>query len=407
MKDLLPNLLRLGSSFVLALVLWFLFRWFHLYDWEHAFYKAVFYAFMLTAIIGLWGIEHTKPLSTWVFKVEFACFAVLVAYLTVSYGSEYLPDVKQAPKVDHSYFTVVASKGFWEESRNPYTNPEASPRMLPWSEQEGVRGFSNGPFLLAGYSLSAPMGGVGLKLSNLIYFVLTGLVVFLILLESAPPDSRWQTLSGLAFAAFVLVSSERYWFEILTQGAIDIFPVLLILVSAYFGMRKNWFLAGLFGGLSLSAKIIPAAVYLFLFARKDIKMPFVIGVSAGLVPFVAFLVWSPEAFLTNSIFNHATKGYDSTSLYSLMPEDLHFLFTLAKVTAAGFIFIKNFNRELSIPSILKDFLVLMIIIEITFTEVHGNHLIWFIPFIAIVFSWFRYDLFGRLKSWVVGDGPKN
>jgi hypothetical protein len=135
-----------------------------------------------------------------------------------------------------------------------------------------------------------------------------------------------------------------------------------------------------------------------LLVRKEFRLKFFLGVGAGLLPNLFFLTWDYESFLRNVFLAHAAKSYDSTSLYSITPGPLHFVFSLIQLGACVGFFVRNFYKRPEVMELITSFILLLTIIEATYRQVHGNHLIWFIPFLALIFGVNRYNVWGRIGS---------
>jgi hypothetical protein len=187
-----------------------------------------------------------------------------------------------------------------------------------------------------------------------------------------------------------MVIPERAWYEITVQGSTDVLPALLILLSLYSVDRKSMMAAGIFASLSFSAKFSPALFFIALFIRRDLDFRFLGGLALGVLPMVVHLAWSGMPMINNVFLFHAMKPFDSTSLYSIAPGGMHFIFPALQMSALLFFILLNFNRELEVRSLAVSYTLLLIVIEMMFKEVHCNHIIWFIPMLALIFSWYRH-----------------
>ena len=181
------------------------------------------------------------------------------------------------------------------------------------------------------------------------------------------------------------------------MGVNDILPILLLLLAMVFLKRNNDFWAGLFAGLSFSAKFSPALFFIALLVRREFRGKFFLGVGAGLLPNLFFLAWDYRSFLRNVFLFNAVKLYDSTSLYSITPKPLHFIFSLIQLGACLGFFARNFFKRPELMELTTSFVLLLTIIEATYRQVHGNHLIWFIPLLALIFGVNRYGVWDRMR----------
>jgi hypothetical protein len=124
----------------------------------------------------------------------------------------------------------------------------------------------------------------------------------------------------------------------------------------------------------------------------------VVGLALGLLPFVPFLLWDAPALVRNVFLFHGFKSYDSTSLYSVTPVELHRLFSVFQALAVAVAVALNFRRPIEPRPLLVTFTLLLICIEISYREMHGNHLVWFMGPLAVCFAWGRHGLPGVLMA---------
>lgn len=150
----------------------------------------------------------------------------------------------------------------------------------------------------------------------------------------------------MAFVSALLLLPERFYSELFVVGAIDVLPVFLLAVCLLCLRREAWLAAGLAAGLSFSAKLLPAVALLVLFVRRGTKARFFAGVALGLLPLLAFIAASPKLVFENLFVLLLIKDYDSTSLYSVVPKQLHFLFTVAQLLVVVGAVAFQFNRPI-------------------------------------------------------------
>jgi hypothetical protein len=213
-------------------------------------------------------------------------------------------------------------------------------------------------------------------------------------IRAEPSTGRtwWLRCTPAVVVSALVLLPERFHHELFNQGAVDMFPVML-LVAAMLCVRRGWWLAaGLVAGLSFSAKFSPAAFLLVLFVRRHIAPRLVLGAALGLLPFAPFLVWDAPSLVRNVFLFHSGKAFDNTSLYSVTPPELHYLFTTFQVAAVALVVAINFERPLELRSLVGCFALLLIAIEVSYREMHGNHLVWFVPVVALSLTWYRHWL---------------
>src|SRR3569623_2756937 len=181
--------------------------------------------------------------------------------------------------------------------------------------------------------------------------------------SGARPQPLGERVSAALLACAMTFLPERLYHETFNQGAQDIFPIFMVLLSAAFVARKQWLLAGLLAGLSFSARFAPGAFLLVLYLRRRIPPRLIVGGVLGLLPFVPFLLWNPAAQLRNVFLFHGFKAYDATSLYSVTPVELHFLFSVFQAAAVAQAVTLSFRRTIEARHLLAFVTLLLIAIE--------------------------------------------
>jgi hypothetical protein len=350
------------------------------YDWDQPFVRFACLA-SLMAMCLLARHRASPPISKRAVHAELilgVCLTILLAERIVFLGWD---DMASPPRVDVGFSTQAAVEMLFHEGKNPYR----SKTIAIFGEDPRYWGYKYGPAMILGYSIGAPFSESGIKIANLAYLSLSLLAVFLL----AHRDGRATAWSCCALALL----PGHLWYELLHRGVIDIFPICLILLSILAVDNRAWFIAGLLAGLSLSAKFAPGAFYIALFLRRERMPRFFVGLACGLLPLIAFLMWDAGALLRNFfVFHVLFKAYDSTSLYSITPKDLHFVFPLVQVAAILLILAINYSDKIEARSLIYRLLILLLVIEMTYKEVHQNHLLWSIPLLAIHLGVNRHGL---------------
>lgn len=341
------------------------------YDWGQPFVRFACLASLLAmSLLARQGAG--APMSNRIARTELilgACLTILLAERIVLLGWD---DMTTPARVDVGFSTQDAVDMLFHEGKNPYR----SETIAIFGEDPRYWGYKYGPTMILGYSIGAPFSESGIKIANLAYLSLSLLAVFLL----AHRDGQ----AAAWFCCSLTLLPDHIWYELLHQGVIDIFPICLILLSILAVDKRAWFIAGLLAGLSLSAKFAPGAFYIALFLKRERIPQFFIGLACGLLPLAAFLMWDAGALLRNYfVFHVLFKAYDSTSLFSITPKDLHFVFPLVQVSTILLILAINYSDKIEARSLIYRLLILLLVIEMTYKEVHQNHLIWSIPLLAI------------------------
>lgn len=373
----------ISFTFIITSLYSFVFYSFHAYDWGHPLIKAFCFLTLFCMIIVLSKRREGTPRSSASYRAELIIAALVLFVVVSAYSVKYLQFIQTPAQCDIGYTTHDAVKMLVFDHQDPYAYNKSNvvgrdPRF--W-------GYKYGPTMILLYLPSAWFTSAAIKVLTVVYLLLTLFVIALLLSKYQMP--RWGRANSLVFAFLLMVIPERLWYEILIQGSTDIVPILLVLLSVYAMDKNSPVTAGMFAGISFSAKFSPTLFFILLMVRNKPSPRFFGGILLGCTPFLAYLAWSGMPMINNMFLFHAVKRFDTTSLYSVVPHSMHFLFPLIQVAALAGFLLYNFKREADTRSLLVHFTLLILIIEITFTEVHANHLIWFIPLLSLLFTQFN------------------
>ncbi|MGZ6143789.1 MAG: glycosyltransferase 87 family protein [Myxococcales bacterium] len=370
--------LAIASSLLLLALSWGFYAFMLRYDWGQPLLKAAAFALLFLVVVLLRHARGAPPDR----RGQLAELAVLVAVVAV-FGwmnlSAGLPRIREALRLDIGWSTQLSAQKLFLHGQNLYRE-KITPGPGP---QFG--GYKYGPMMVAGYALSAVLPNLGYNLTNLVYFLATFAILGAILRDA----------TALAFASAVLLTAKVY--DWMGMGN-DLFPTVLLVAGIYAVQKERWFWAGLCAGFSLSAKLSPGIFLVFMFVRRDLRPRFFGGLARGLVPLAAFAAWDFRALFNNYALFHEVKPYDSTSLYSVVPRELHFALLVAPLTVALFVFLANFRETIEVRALTFRLALVLIAFEIGYREVHLNHLIWSLPLLALVFAWQRYALIDGVFS---------
>ena len=383
-------LLYLLSPLIVLGLFDYIFRIFYTYDWDQPFALLVCYSALFVGVIYLTRPRKDILLPRYVYVIEFLAFGGLLLSLLWSLGVKHYAHLWDPPTVDIGAMTQEAAKMLFTQFQNPYQSTTLNVLL----SQPGYGGFKYGPIMILGYLPSAFFPQSGYKIMNALYLLLS--LACLGYLSWQQGFVRARNLATVVFVLTLALIPQRVGHELFLIGANDILPILLLLLSMVFLKRSNNFWAGLFAGLSFSAKFSPAVFLIALLVRKDFRGKFFLGVGVGLLPNLFFLAWDYGSFIRNVFLFNAVKIYDSTSLYSITPKPLHFIFILIQLGAFLGFWARSFFRRVEVPELTTSFILLLIIIVATYRQVHANYLIWFIPFMALIFGANRHGAWGRM-----------
>lgn len=395
-RAVFSGIARLTSTAMIVGFMIFIYGVWHRHDWGQPFAKLLCFTGATALILFLSGHGQRRNDALYVGLVELLLCSSLLLWLCVSYAQQYGPQLTEPPRVDIGYTTRDAVLMLFDAGDNPYRSEHINPRpdLLPEH-----RGFHYGPMMLVAYAGTALSPQFGYKLTNLTCFALIALCLITIAWRHAPTSARTDRMADVTFVLLIAFGAERMWYETFQQGVNDVLPIALLLLGIVALQSERWFYAGLSIGLSFSAKFAPAVfLIVLLIGRRDVQKSMVAGVLLGLLPVVAFLVWDAPALLNNVFVLRATIGFDSTSLYSITPEELHWIYPTVQLLAVSYFIADGFWRQVDLHRIMVCFTTLLVIMEITFKEVHGNHLLWFFPLFGICLMDRRAQLFSALRE---------
>ena len=353
----------------------------HAYDWNHPIIRALAYLVLGLGFLFAWS-ELRRRLSRTSRPADLLLILVATLCLLNFVPNSIAGNVKlnDPPKYDIGSTTQDAARILFVEHANPY----ASKKLSVIGGDPRFYGFKYGPTMIAGYALSAYFPRQGFKYSSLVFLSISLLLTLSLVAKEKPTNIT--LIAQLVFALTIFLSSQRLWYELFTQGVNDIFPVMLLLLAFVLLHRQKYLLTGLSLGLSISAKFSPGLFFLLVLGPLLFNRRLILGLLLGLSPLVPFLLWDYQSILDNFIFFHGTKPPDSTSLMSLVPSNWWWCFSVLQVSAMFGSLALSFRRRPSSWSVIYYGSLLLTFIEITYREVHGNHLIWFVPLAAIILA---------------------
>jgi hypothetical protein len=380
-----------ASTTATCLAYHWLFGLLHRFDWGQPLVKlACFEAFSVLILLQFyWRKNRTATPTERVMAVEMTAAIAILVWECVRMVALLRTGLHTGMN-DLGYTDENAVRALALDHANPYELVIAKN-----GDDPSYWGFKYAPGMLLGYPASIWWpDGVGLKITNMVFLLVTaGLVGWLVALTDSSPGRRpWLRWSPAMLAAALTLLPERLYHELFNQGAVDIFPTMLMIGALICVRRQAWLGVGLLLGLSFSAKLSPVAFMLVLFFRPQTPRRFLVGLALGLLPFVPFLIWDAPALLRNVFIFHSMKDYDTTSLYSITPKELQYLFTVFQLAAVAVAVAVSFKRPFAIRELVVVSTLLLIAIEISYREIHGNHMIGFVPLFALIFTWYRHWL---------------
>jgi hypothetical protein len=131
------------------------------------------------------------------------------------------------------------------------------------------------------------------------------------------------------------------------------------------------------------------------------------GILTGLTPIALAALWDAGALANNMVLFHETKPPDDTSLYGVLPAYITRFFPLLQVIVLAVFWFRNWRRKFDVHDLATQLFLLMVLIEVFYKEIHGNHLLWFIPLAALLFAWGWRRMAGAAHVSFPPDTPPN
>ena len=395
MKNVLRTLLRLTSSLLLLAFLYGIYWTFNAYDWNYPLHKLACFSALFAMVAGFQFVRSKRAAPAGSLWAEAGVLTVLFiagfAFNAYKYGGS----MYNRPFSDIGYTTIHAVQLVVKEGKNPYSRTDVTPRK---DTDAGYHGFHYGPAFILGYMPSAWFPIMGYRIPNLLYFLAS--VALLILLIRRPEESPAQRLANIAFVLTAYILAERFWIEVLPEGANDLFHIMLILAGLLAFKHGRIFWAGLFIGLSCAGKFAPGMFLIPFMPLRDRK--FWLGLIVGLTPYLPFLIWDPAGLWRNVFWLRVAIPADWTSLYWITPHQYHWIFGAITLCAFVTAVIWSGLRLREFNFVIVGFTLLLIVSDVVQKQVHGNHLIWFFPLFAILFMQFREQLYGVMTAPLEG-----
>jgi hypothetical protein len=206
----------------------------------------------------------------------------------------------------------------------------------------------------------------------------------------------WATLPTLNIEAlghtYELTPPERGTFilEITHRCANDIIPVTLGLAALLMAARKFPLIGGVFLGLSLAAKPLPALLWCALLpglAGNKARPLIVSAVLTTAFCYLPFFAWAPREMIANLISFSWLRPTNASSIRAYIPESLGGLIgalQLISCVVLTIAFYRSGPRDLG--RLLRTS-ALSTIAFVAFNKVvHGNYLLWIQPLAALTLA---------------------
>lgn len=298
---------------IIALVFWIILILIQDFDWGKGALRAMLLVLVLvTTLILMKLVQRSNQPTPHRVSVVLAVICTLLIcwhFYRFVYHSR--------PKLIDIGATTLAAADALREGKNPYTTP-INPIPELDTNQARYDGYKYLPVMALTY---LPLGTLlrerGVFITNLLLDLATAGLIFR--LGSQIGSSSSGLFSVLLFMMLPLVPIEIFKF-----GVTDLCAIVPLLIALLWVERRPA-LAGLCVGLSVSAKLLPGAVFVPCCLPAIHRGWYAAGIAIGLVPTLFFLALSPNELISNILVFNAVRSTDSTSWLDGMPPEIHLI----------------------------------------------------------------------------------
>ncbi len=334
------------------------------FNWGQGSAKALVLLLLLIATPFIMAAAQKTPsaLPTALRRAVIPVIAILLlldmAYLGLRIVRPHLIDIAT---------TTLAAGDALLHGQNPYLLPiDTGP------ESAGYTGYKYLPVMIAAYlPLGALFGQRGVLLTNLAV-----LLACLWLMRRV----AHSTIAPLLLLMLPLVSEQVF-----AKGATDLLPVLFLLGACAL-FERSPLLTGVCVGLSISAKLIPGALFLPCLIPPTKRWHYVLGIAIGLLPTLPFIAMSPQSFLDNVVWFNLQRVADPTSWLFEMPTTLALAAHLAML--AGFLAASVYVWRQALTLLTRCGLGAMLTLGAILAgpAAHHNYQLWWLPFYGVILA---------------------
>ena len=303
-------------------------------------------------------------------KLQYAATLILLASLLIPLVN--ILSGMVAPKLLDIATTTADAARAMMSGINPYNlNIDAAGANLVGDTAYG--GYKYLPAMSGLYAPFVLLGGdKGIIFANAILYASTAIAIFYL--------CRKLTDQAGYLGIILFLSSPVISEQTLAMGATDIAPVLLILL-AFFQWERSSFLVGLFIGLSLAMKPVPAlfAATLLIPLKREERWRYALGIVCGAMPVVPYVIWSPQSFFKNVLLFNVIRPADSTSWRYYAPSWAGYIATIGSMTAWVAFSVWCSVARTSLRARLYAFVFVILGILLAAPNSHDNYAIWWAP----------------------------
>jgi hypothetical protein len=303
------------------------------------------------------------------------CMLLALNRLRVALGFLHAPDMEDIGT------TTIAGIHAVFAGQNPYA---ASIDLHP--EYPDFPGYKYLPMMMAAYApLASVLGQAGLRLMNLVLDAGMSAAIFF-----SARRIGGQVAGLLALAAWLMLPVLPR--DIYKHGVTDLAPVLPLVLALLLAETRPG-RAGLLIGLSVAAKLFPGLLMALCCLRRERIGYYFLGGIAGILPAIAFYLWSPADFTRNVLMFILSRPIDVTSWMHDMPSIVPTLAKLAYFLFLASVLVYLFLSRASFVRRCGLIVLCVVGALLTGPDAHNNYMIWWVPFFCV--------LLGALVSTII------
>lgn len=264
------------------------------------------------------------------------------------------------------------------EGKNPYRaaiDPQQTVARWPGMN---LIGYKYNPMMFLTFLPSAHFGrGPGLLIMNVFLHLLT-----LVLIFSLAKRNGGENVGLCAVLFYLLI---RFIPTEIRFGVTDLAAVVPLLATAYLWNTRPA-TAGLFMGISIATKILPAGPLFLLFMPPGWRgrRNYIFASVVGMTPLFIYLAWSPRDFLGNTIFFNMIRATQDSSIFFGMPDWVRKLGGIVFLAAAFSASVIALRKKLTTEQRCALAFTVLMCCLVTGPLVKPNYLLWSLPLFCVL-----------------------
>lgn len=327
-------------------------------------------ALLLFGMAWLVGLLATKPPLPQLTSRALRIFVILLLLASLAYHSyRAYHFIRQGTGfIDILTITLDAGDQLLK-GRNPYTQKIDT----QWSNPR-YQGFKYSPLMMIVYLPTRWLGPHSVVFFHLLINITIAFLLFLLCRRHLGDIPGY--LASALYLAVPVVSYESY-----NHGVNDTVGTALVLGALLCLHRPGW--VGLLLGLSVSTKLMPAALCTFALVSRAGFFRYSLGFAVGILPVAVAFLLSPQAFWDNVIHFPLSRPIDTTSWLFAQPSWVvkSAKIVFAHIVLCVFLFALFLKHSIHSRILLAFFLLTASLLNSG--AVHRNYFLWWFPFLLL------------------------